>query len=144
FFSSRRRHTRFSRDWSSDVCSSDLIARAHHAAVELSALAVVVAHLDGALETLPGAGIGRPVEDSLKLRYVVARLVAEQRAVVHAWRSHDFAGIHEPRRVECVLHLLEQLDGLSTVHHLVELGPGEAVAVLARMRALVFLCQRER
>src|SRR5690606_7545057 len=28
FFSSRRRHTRFSRDWSSDVCSSDLIADA--------------------------------------------------------------------------------------------------------------------
>src|SRR5271165_1885750 len=27
FFSSRRRHTRFSRDWSSDVCSSDLAAR---------------------------------------------------------------------------------------------------------------------
>src|SRR5690606_39347170 len=26
FFSSRRRHTRFSRDWSSDVCSSDLEA----------------------------------------------------------------------------------------------------------------------
>src|SRR5690606_40158483 len=24
-FSSRRRHTRFSRDWSSDVCSSDLV-----------------------------------------------------------------------------------------------------------------------
>src|SRR5436309_10822627 len=29
FFSSRRRHTRFSRDWSSDVCSSDL-ACPHH------------------------------------------------------------------------------------------------------------------
>src|SRR5690606_10765139 len=27
FFSSRRRHTRFSRDWSSDVCSSDLPRR---------------------------------------------------------------------------------------------------------------------
>src|SRR2546422_10642201 len=26
FFSSRRRHTRCSRDWSSDVCSSDLMA----------------------------------------------------------------------------------------------------------------------
>src|SRR5690606_40697013 len=26
FFSSRRRHTRFSRDWSSDVCSSDLVS----------------------------------------------------------------------------------------------------------------------
>src|SRR5260370_22540758 len=27
FFSSRRRHTRFKCDWSSDVCSSDLVAR---------------------------------------------------------------------------------------------------------------------
>src|SRR5882757_10284088 len=26
FFSSRRRHTRYWRDWSSDVCSSDLTA----------------------------------------------------------------------------------------------------------------------
>src|SRR3712207_8354814 len=31
FFSSRRRHTRYWRDWSSDVCSSDL---AVHAALE--------------------------------------------------------------------------------------------------------------
>src|SRR5207247_5824276 len=28
FFSSRRRHTRSTRDWSSDVCSSDLKAHA--------------------------------------------------------------------------------------------------------------------
>src|SRR5690554_7204301 len=28
FFSSRRRHTRCGRDWSSDVCSSDLVAAA--------------------------------------------------------------------------------------------------------------------
>src|SRR5215203_1260347 len=27
FFSSRRRHTRYWRDWSSDVCSSDLLQR---------------------------------------------------------------------------------------------------------------------
>src|SRR5688572_31784329 len=27
FFSSRRRHTRFDCDWSSDVCSSDLISQ---------------------------------------------------------------------------------------------------------------------
>src|SRR5690606_39575611 len=32
FFSSRRRHTRFSRDWSSDVCSSDLEEKQIHAA----------------------------------------------------------------------------------------------------------------
>src|SRR5690606_2305078 len=30
FFSSRRRHPRFSRDWSSDVCSSDLIGALAH------------------------------------------------------------------------------------------------------------------
>src|SRR3712207_7632496 len=29
FFSSRRRHTRYWRDWSSDVCSSDLTACAY-------------------------------------------------------------------------------------------------------------------
>src|SRR3712207_7703531 len=28
FFSSRRRHTRYWRDWSSDVCSSDLLGDA--------------------------------------------------------------------------------------------------------------------
>src|SRR5437868_9297839 len=31
FFSSRRRHTRSKRDWSSDVCSSDLAIKAHEA-----------------------------------------------------------------------------------------------------------------
>src|SRR3989475_2901059 len=29
FFSSRRRHTRFDCDWSSDVCSSDLLGAIH-------------------------------------------------------------------------------------------------------------------
>src|SRR5690606_19166143 len=37
FFSSRRRHTRFSRDWSSDVCSSDLQHRLRDAFTALSA-----------------------------------------------------------------------------------------------------------
>src|SRR3712207_8945102 len=31
FFSSRRRHTRYWRDWSSDVCSSDLALQRVHA-----------------------------------------------------------------------------------------------------------------
>src|SRR3712207_7776487 len=33
FFSSRRRHTRYWRDWSSDVCSSDLLAALFRGAV---------------------------------------------------------------------------------------------------------------
>src|SRR5438270_435283 len=39
FFSSRRRHTRFDCDWSSDVCSSDLIG--HRAIERLSRAAAV-------------------------------------------------------------------------------------------------------
>src|SRR5207302_4761461 len=45
FFSSRRRHTRFSRDWSSDVCSSDLAAdfgADHHVAPAEQELRVFV------------------------------------------------------------------------------------------------------
>src|SRR5690606_39481963 len=44
FFSSRRRHTRFSRDWSSDVCSSDL--------------AQAVKDLEEAAQRTSGAGSG--------------------------------------------------------------------------------------
>src|SRR5687768_18612858 len=36
FFSSRRRHTRCRRDWSSDVCSSDLEAEALRAQSDLT------------------------------------------------------------------------------------------------------------
>src|SRR2546421_3200918 len=38
FFSSRRRHTRSDRDWSSDVCSSDLGAPGARGTVEYDAL----------------------------------------------------------------------------------------------------------
>src|SRR5438067_13288122 len=38
FFSSRRRHTRSKRDWSSDVCSSDLRRRFISTAMSLGAL----------------------------------------------------------------------------------------------------------
>src|SRR2546429_8678982 len=38
FFSSRRRHTRCSRDWSSDVCSSDLLSTGHLSLPEIRVL----------------------------------------------------------------------------------------------------------
>src|SRR5205809_1636863 len=47
FFSSRRRHTRCSRDWSSDVCSSDLVYSMFNRWVE-----------DGLLDVLQEEGIG--------------------------------------------------------------------------------------
>src|SRR5690606_41056452 len=51
FFSSRRRHTRFSRDWSSDVCSSDLL---NLKAVKLMLTAVAV----GSLIVYPLSALG--------------------------------------------------------------------------------------
>src|SRR5690606_40600747 len=47
FFSSRRRHTRFSRDWSSDVCSSDLVLAA---AVDARGVEMVVAEVERPME----------------------------------------------------------------------------------------------
>src|SRR5690606_40331895 len=58
FFSSRRRHTRFSRDWSSDVCSSDL---------QLTALSNAVGGLESGELMLIGKGFapGASAADSL-------------------------------------------------------------------------------
>src|SRR5207245_8806712 len=44
FFSSRRRHTRCYRDWSSDVCSSDLVRWALANSVPQAPIAVASGH----------------------------------------------------------------------------------------------------
>src|SRR5699024_5934535 len=54
FFSSRRRHTRSKRDWSSDVCSSDLVVVGAVVGVPAGALgAPVAAYVFGG-----GLGVG--------------------------------------------------------------------------------------
>src|SRR5690606_40867786 len=55
FFSSRRRHTRFSRDWSSDVCSSDLHAAG---ALFVSEAGGIVTHWDCSPYRVGGPGKG--------------------------------------------------------------------------------------
>src|SRR5690606_4852547 len=73
FFASRRRHTRFSRDWSSDVCSSDL--EAVTAGEELGLVAVLSDEADRFL--------GRTGPDVLELGgdHVLAPFVAVWMAV---------------------------------------------------------------
>src|SRR2546429_2907927 len=46
FFSSRRRHTRCSRDWSSDVCSSDLVIKLRGGLVVPTAPGLAAIHAD--------------------------------------------------------------------------------------------------
>src|SRR5690606_39369846 len=62
FFSSRRRHTRFSRDWSSDVCSSDLGILEHADAVQARQLAAhgfdVLRMAGGLDDREAGLGVG--------------------------------------------------------------------------------------
>src|SRR2546429_2688882 len=67
FFSSRRRHTRCSRDWSSDVCSSDLRVAAQERAARLDAR---VASLTAELEA---AGPHAPVGSSKQWRDVLGQ-----------------------------------------------------------------------
>src|SRR5207248_8566338 len=67
FFSSRRRHTRSYGDWSSDVCSSDLLAAAVGAGGGQ--------RVDGALEGVEGAR-PPPGGDGERLVVVVAAHVA--------------------------------------------------------------------
>src|SRR5690606_39613888 len=65
FFSSRRRHTRFSRDWSSDVCSSDLmdlILGRPSQMVELGSRDPSISCLRGSRRTRPRrAGVPGPI-----------------------------------------------------------------------------------
>src|SRR5687768_17895892 len=97
FFSSRRRHTRCSRDWSSDVCSSDL-------GVDLAD--VEDTHDVGVVETLEGVGLaleagaelggfaprGRRSEEhtsELQSRlHLVCRLLLEKKKKQHSTPTH--------------------------------------------------------
>src|SRR6266699_4996557 len=79
FFSSRRRHTRCGRNWSSDVCSSDLVGlvldRKHERIV-------VVAHPHGGMEIEeiaqrePAAILREVVEPAVGMRSFQARELA--------------------------------------------------------------------
>src|SRR3712207_1609532 len=58
FFSSRRRHTRYWRDWSSDVCSSDLLVLGRDVAAEPEAVREIVG-LTGQFAAIDGVLTGR-------------------------------------------------------------------------------------
>src|SRR5690606_39356500 len=61
FFSSRRRHTRFSRDWSSDVCSSDLPIKSSNSSSEY-----IPIYSDDDFEDLIGAHFVKSVAYEIK------------------------------------------------------------------------------
>src|SRR5687768_18336472 len=86
FFSSRRRHTRCSRDWSSDVCSSDLARVAATAAFEHAAIPVTPDELAKAAVAATRAG-AETVHLHVKRTDGVDTLRSEERRGGKEWRS---------------------------------------------------------
>src|SRR2546429_1193617 len=80
FFSSRRRHTRCSRDWSSDVCSSDLSSL-----VVSTALAWLLMRWLGAPGIALGSSLGVFLNTSLHLYHLNGRIGAVLRGP--EWRA---------------------------------------------------------
>src|SRR5437879_11562330 len=85
FFSSRRRHTRYIGDWSSDVCSSDLC---------FASLAMT----DGASDEKRGFGVSRQLQNERQAQHLVhlggeVLVRSEERRVgkegrSRRWRAH--------------------------------------------------------
>src|SRR5690625_5735799 len=82
FFSSRRRHTRWPRDWSSDVCSTDIQAmkRIREMAPGLPLLIPGVGAQGGnARDVITAAGTSAPM------------IINSSRAIIYASSEADFA-----------------------------------------------------
>src|SRR3989475_2445653 len=85
FFSSRRRHTRFDCDWSSDVCSSDLPGACHYYihAVEAVAPEKAVPCAERLAALMPGAGhlVHMPAHIYIRVGRYADAIAANEHAV---------------------------------------------------------------
>src|SRR5215510_240221 len=59
FFSSRRRHTRWPRDWSSDVCSSDLLSEVRRCLQQKTPMTLMLLHFGKASALVKEIGEGQ-------------------------------------------------------------------------------------
>src|SRR5437762_12167311 len=87
FFSSRRRHTRYIGDWSSDVCSSDL----HCRVVAQMTFDVYMAHYTAVADAspVPVVKIGRAsCRERVWMWVVAVSWKKKQRSVQLRWSSH--------------------------------------------------------
>src|SRR5438270_1128553 len=96
FFSSRRRHTRFDCDWSSDVCSSDLVrlrrVRRHVVGVvdedELRIRIEEATHEPGARGPIDvTVAAGRPPHETTSSTKAASWSRSEERRVGKEWRA---------------------------------------------------------
>src|SRR5690349_8132477 len=112
FFSSRRRHTRSLRDWSSDVCSSDLealdpaptalaaLSEGRLAAISGASIVILDREKGKRLQTLPLADAGTALAADASGAWLVAGTARGTIAVFDGEERRDFIGaaskkIHE-------------------------------------------------
>src|SRR3989475_3928069 len=93
FFSSRRRHTRFDCDWSSDVCSSDLFTNFMGAVIDRNAFRTITGYIDFArrspdAEVLAGGGA-----DDSKGYFVEPTVVLAKRPDLTLMREEIFGPV---------------------------------------------------
>src|SRR5438876_10516235 len=92
FFSSRRRHTRWTGDWSSDVCSSDLVSAIMQ--IPIGARIIMIA------DTLDAMTTDRPYRQALPLE----RVRSEERRVGKEWRSRWSACHCKEKKVSAMIY----------------------------------------
>src|SRR3712207_9527136 len=107
FFSSRRRHTRYWRDWSSDVCSADLFHQIEGLVIDR---AIHMGHLKWALETFLKAFFERD-DIVLRMRRSEERRVGKECrsrwSPYHSKQSKRLVSRHSarrPRSFDIMLH----------------------------------------
>src|SRR3712207_3451965 len=151
FFSSRRRHTRYWRDWSSDVCSSDLAGYTNAGKSTL-------------LNTLTGAHVGvrdrlfhtlDPSTRSARLsgrQFLFTDTVGFIRKLPHQLVEAFGATLEETRLADLVLHVVdasaaedEMLEMIRAVEDVLEeIGAGERPTVLVLNKADALDDERRR
>src|SRR5256884_8892448 len=125
FFSSRRRHTRCSRDWSSDVCSSDLLS--NHGGRQLDScvapievLPQTVRALGERLPILIDSGFRRGT-DILKALALGAQAVLIRRATLYGLAAGGEPGVE--RALSILTGQIHRVPGQLGCHSIAELGP---------------------
>src|SRR5215469_8133030 len=101
FFSSRRRHTRSLRDWSSDVCSSDLVMLLDEPTEGLAP--VVVQSIASLLRTLKSRGVSILLAEQ---NHQVALRVADRAAFIEKGRIVEVLPADQARGSEVVHRIL--------------------------------------
>src|SRR5690606_30477864 len=131
-FSSIRRHTRFSRDWSSDVCSSDLaeveptkqflrwLADDHFTFVGYREYRLAEREIDGApelvLEAVEGSGLGvlREVAEPYSRLRPEAQATAREPRLLTITKANSRSTVHRPVYLDYIGIRTFDLDGAVT------------------------------